>query len=145
MSYLGVKKTPRHVFDSEIHLRVDVSSWRDHRTWDKKQKNLMHQSNCFTISDHVLVSTCLYFPSAGKLQLELKYLRFNIMQHTLPMFYKSDFIHASMLSRWVWATRMWSLRVCGALYSGYTITVNYLWTRNPVRVCALMLKTWAGS
>lgn len=123
----------------------NLTRWHDHRTFDKKQKALlMHQSNCY-IFDHVLVSTCLYLPSAGQLQLELKYLRFNIMQHTLPMFYKRHFIHAYMLSRWVGATRMWSLRVSGALYSGYTITVNYLWTEDPVRVFALMLKTWAGS
>lgn len=44
-------------------------------------------------------------------QLELKYLRF-IMQHTFPMFFKTDFVHASMLPPRVWATEMWSLRVC---------------------------------
>lgn len=66
----------------------------------------MHQSNCLFISWY---QQPFIYQSVGWLQLELKYLRFIIMQHTFPIF--CTCIYATT---WVWATEMWSLRVCAS-------------------------------
>ncbi len=89
---------------------------------------------------HLFMSMCqqaFIYQSVGWLQLELKYLRF-IMQHTFPIFWKL-ILYMYLCYHLEFEQQKCDVcecvRVSGALHDGYTVTVNYLWTRNPFRVC----------
>lgn len=78
------------------------------------------------------------YQSVGWLQLELKYLRFIIMQHTFPIFFKL-ILYMYLCYHIEFEQQKCEVcecvRVSGALHSSYTVTVNYLWTQNPFREC----------